>query len=153
VSAVGSPAPEFVLPGVDDPAATEIGVILLGLDPGRLLAGLGLTLLTRDPGLAATTDPGLAGGDDAGLVALAVDRARHGAGPVEYAVLLAAGARRWRSVRDTLPADPVADASPRAGWDRTLRELAPYGSSPAELAFLAACRMRRRAVDNHLAAS
>lgn len=138
---MASPAPEFVLPGVDDPAATEIGVILLGLDPGRLLAGLGLTVL------------GQAGGDDAGLVALAVDRARHGAGPVGYAVLLVAGAQRWRSVRDTLPADPVADASPRAGWDRTLRELAPYGTSPAELAFLAACRMRRRAVDNHLAAS
>ncbi|HEV7657262.1 MAG TPA: DUF6187 family protein [Mycobacteriales bacterium] len=131
------PAPEFLLPGVDDPAATETGVILLGLDPGRLLAGLGLTVLT--------------GGDDPALVALAVDRARHGAGPVEFAVLLAAGARRWQAVRDTLPRDPVADASPRAGWDRTLRSLAacgPADAGPAELAFLAACRMRRRAVDD-----
>ena len=132
-------SPEFLLPGVDDPAGTEIGVILLGLDPGRLLAGLGLTVRT--------------GEEDPGLVALAVDRARHGAGPVPYEVLLEAGARRWRAVRDAVPADPVPDASPRAGWDRTLRELAPYGGGPAGLAFLAACRMRRRAVDEHLSAT
>jgi hypothetical protein len=127
------------LPGVDDPASTEVGVILLGLDPGRLLAGLGLTVLTGD--------------DDPGLVALAVDRARHGTGPVSYGVLLNAGAERWRALRDALPSDPVQDASPRVGWDRTLRELAPYGTGPGELAFLAACRMRRRAVDEHLSAT
>jgi hypothetical protein len=138
----GSPAPEFLLLGVDDPASTETGVVLLGLDPGRLLAGLGLTVLSGD--------------DDPGLVALAVDRARHGAGPLEFDVLIEAGARRWRAVRDTLPGDPVEDASPRAGWDHTMRALAacgPAGAGPTQLAFLAACLMRRRAVDNHLPAS
>ena len=136
---MSDPDPEFLLPGVDDSASTEVGVILLGLDPGRLLAGLGLTVLD--------------GGDDPGLVALAVDRARHGAGPVSYGTLLAAGAQRWRSIRDVMPTDPVQDASPRVGWDRTLRELAPHGDGPAERAFLAACRMRRRAVDEHLSAT
>ncbi|HST64624.1 MAG TPA: DUF6187 family protein [Mycobacteriales bacterium] len=132
------PSPEFLLPGVDDPPLTEVGVILLGFDPGRLLAGLGLSTLD--------------GAGDPGLVALAVDRARHGAGPVDHETLLAAGGRRWRAVRDALPDDPVADASPRAGWERTLRALEPFAAGPTELAFLAACRMRRRAVDDHLAA-
>ncbi|MER6800196.1 DUF6187 family protein, partial [Amycolatopsis mediterranei] len=50
----------FVLPDVEAPAAVEAGVILLGLDADRLLAGLGLARLA----------------DDAALVTQVVDQAR-----------------------------------------------------------------------------
>ncbi|GAA4294285.1 hypothetical protein GCM10023148_56530 [Actinokineospora soli] len=49
------PDTRFDMPGVDDPVDTEVGVILLGLDADRLLAGLGLASLAEDPGRVAVT--------------------------------------------------------------------------------------------------
>jgi hypothetical protein len=42
---------EFLMPGVDDDPSTEAGVILLGLDAERLLAGLAAAARADDPGL------------------------------------------------------------------------------------------------------
>jgi hypothetical protein len=125
-----------VLPGVDDDPLTETGVILLGLDTGRLLAGLGLA----------------APGDDPAQVALAVDRSRHEVpGTPPFDDLVAAGRRRWRAARPLL-ADrpPPAAAALRGGWlaaVRTVRALGADGGDEAAGAYLAACWLRRDAVD------
>jgi hypothetical protein len=132
----------FSLPAVDDPPLTEAGIILMGLDPDRLLAGLGL----------ATAD------DDPGQVALAVDRCRHGVGahpPMD--ALVAAGGRRWRQATAALDAAgllPSRSASLRQAWEHTLRLLAAVdlgGAGPATYAYLAACWLRRDAVDSLVA--
>ena len=137
MSAVPDPGrAAFALPGVDDDPLTETGVILLGLDTGRLLAGLGLA----------------APGDDPAQVALAVDRSRHevpGAPP--FVELVAAGLRRWRTARPLL-ADrpPPAAAALRGGWLaalRTVRGLGADDAGEAAGAYLAACWLRRDAVD------
>ena len=39
----------FDMPDVDDPASTEAGVIMLGQNADRLLAGLGFASLAEDP--------------------------------------------------------------------------------------------------------
>src|SRR5262249_11046326 len=41
----------FSFPAVDDAPTTEVGVILMGLDAERLLAGLGTAALGDDPAL------------------------------------------------------------------------------------------------------
>ena len=46
----------FALPAVDDPAETEVGVIILGLSAERLLAGLGVAGIAREPTGATLTD-------------------------------------------------------------------------------------------------
>ncbi len=77
----------FSLPSVDDDPETEIGVLLMGLGPERLLAGLGVASL--DP----TTDPATA--------TLLVDQLRHEARPDRtFEDAVAAGARRWRVACD-----------------------------------------------------
>ncbi|WP_020670859.1 DUF6187 family protein [Amycolatopsis nigrescens] len=126
----------FSLPAVDAPASTEVGVILLGLDAERLLAGLGLATLADDPG----------------LVALAVDQVRHGAlTQFTQEGLVEAGATRWRCLRSTLGA-PDAAGSLRQTWERAIRSLthsdgpAP-GPGPASAAYLAACWLRREDID------
>lgn len=126
----------FALPSVDDPASTEVGIILLGLDADRLLAGVGLAQL----------------GDDPALVTLAVDQLRHGAmlglGPES---LVASGVRRWHQVRAVLAAvPPVAETgSLRVMWARTsaLVTSAVADLGPASLAYLTACWLRRDDVD------
>jgi hypothetical protein len=140
----------FTLPAVDDSAATETGIILLGLDADRLLAGLGLAAL----------------GDDPAQVALVVDYARHGAAVrIPYDDLIAAGARRWHTARPALAAAGTglpASGSLRRVWTRTLDVLtglaaADLGAAgPATRAYLTACWLRRedidrRAADPHLA--
>jgi hypothetical protein len=132
--------PRFSLPAIDDPPLTEVGVVLLGLDAQRLLAGLGLATPTDDPA----------------QVALAVDRVRHGAAPPPVSVdsLVAAGAARWREVCRLLDAAgwrPASSGSLRQAWTRTLELLAGVDlgpSGPAQLAYLTACWLRRAAVDS-----
>jgi Family of unknown function (DUF6187) len=128
----------FSLPAVDDPPLTEIGVMLLGLDAERLLAGLGLATPTDDPA----------------QVALAVDRVRHDAEPgVWLDDLVAAGSERWRAARRQLDATgwrPSTSGSLRQAWAHTLQLLGGVElgvTGPAILAYLAACWLRRAAVD------
>lgn len=129
----------FNLPAVDDEPSTETGVILMGLDAERLIAGLGLATLT----------------DDAALVALTVDHLRHAAPhPFSLDSVLAAGTRRWLSSRPALTAaDPgpvPITASPRQAWSQTQRLLstADIGDAgPATRAYLTACWIRRHDVD------
>lgn len=128
----------FSLPAVDDPPSTEVGVILLGLDAERLLAGLGLATLADDPA----------------LVTLVVDQVRHDTfEPVALDTVLAAGARRWRSARAALAAtdrDAATSAALRRRWTRVLGVVtaADIGETgPACRAYLAACWLRRTEVD------
>ncbi|TDV41082.1 DUF6187 family protein [Actinophytocola oryzae] len=74
----------FGLPSVDDEPDTEVGVLLMGLGPERLLAGLGVAC--RDP----VADPA--------AVTLVVDQLRHGARQAgEYERVIADGVTRWRA--------------------------------------------------------
>lgn len=128
---------QFTLPGVDDPASTEAGVILLGLDAERLLAGLALA----------------DGADDPGLVALGVDQARHGTRPgVAFDDLVVAGLHRWRGF---LAGGPVAaltvtSGSVREAWRHALTAVTAMSTDdagPATRAYRAACWLRRDDVD------
>ncbi|MFI8434713.1 DUF6187 family protein [Streptomyces sp. NPDC079020] len=130
--------PRFSLSSVDDPALTETGVMLMGLDAERLLAGLGMAALTDDPA----------------QVALAVDRVRHGAAAFPgFDGLLETGVRRWRSARVALAAagsGPPAPASLRRAWDEALRILAYCDlgdAGSATTAHLAACWLRQEEID------
>lgn len=139
---MSSPARDtrFSLPSVDGSASAEVGVILMGLDARRLLAGLGLASLFDDPG----------------QVTLAVDHARHDA-PLQLSLdaLVAAGTTRWLAARDALAAagGPAPDAaSLRLAWEQTLRllgncDLDPAG--PSTVAYLAACWLRRQEIDRY----
>jgi len=132
----------FSLPAVDDPPATEVGVILMGLDAERLLAGLGLATLADDPA----------------VVTLVIDRVRHdGVARMPLDALVEAGARRWRSVRAALAAAsqgiPVS-GSLRQVWTQTLRALSvcEVGElGPATASYLAACWLRREDIDKRAA--
>jgi hypothetical protein len=135
----------FSLPAVDDPPLTEIGVILMGLDPERLLAGLGLATLADAPA----------------QVALAVDQARHDALHLTMDALVDAGIRVWRSARTALAEagqDVSVSASLRQDWARTLRTVAgvELGTAagqfgPAGRAYLTACWLRRAEIDRRSA--
>jgi hypothetical protein len=140
----------FSLPAVDASPTTETGVILMGLDAERLLAGLGLADEVYDSG------PG--GGDhlgDPALVALTVDHLRHGGGhPMTFDAAIAAGALRWVAARPALAAtDPGPApnaASPRQAWEHTLDTVsggAAREAGPATRAYLAACWLRRDGID------
>lgn len=130
--------PRFSLPGVDDPPLTEVGVVLIGLDAARLLAGLAAA----------------GSGDDPALVTLAVDEARHGvAGRPAFDELIGAGVALWseaatRLARASAPATP--SASPRRQWASAMDALVGvgmFGLGPAVRAYLAACWLRRDDVD------
>jgi len=132
----------FSFPAVDDPPATEVGVILMGLDAERLLAGLGLATLADDPA----------------VVTLVVDRARHGTtGPLSFDDLVEAGLRRWVRARTGLAAaspGPAAPVSLREGWEQALAAVsASEGGDlgPATASYLAACWLRRMDVDRRAA--
>lgn len=133
----------FGMPAVDQPALTEVGVILGGLDTDRLLAGLGVTD---------------AAGHDPTVAVLQVDQLRHG-DEQDMADAVAAGAQRWLAVRDVLAAKdrgPSVSASIRQAWDRALRTVRAAEQDIAEpvglagRAYLAACWLRCTEVD-HLA--
>lgn len=125
----------FALPAVDDPASTEAGVILLGLEADRLLAGLGLARLADDPA----------------LVTQVVDQVRHGVAGFSVAGLVAAGAEHWRSVRGGLGEAPSTSSpgSLRREWAARLDRVgeAVPGAGTATLAYLTACALRRAEVD------
>jgi hypothetical protein len=125
---------------VDDPASTEVGVILLGLDTEHLLAGLAVASLADDP--AAVT--------------LLVDQARHdGAANLPVGILVAAGIRRWLAVRVPLIAAASGydqAASLRRAWTRAHRVLArgDIGEiGPATAVYLTACLLRRAEMDRY----
>jgi hypothetical protein len=129
----------FAMPAVDQPAQTEVGVILAGLDAPRLLAGLGVASLA----------------DDATLVTLLVDQVRHsgGGGELTMQELHELGARQWR---ETGPVLMVAGASAplsgsvRQSWERAMRVVssAEIGAiGPSSQAYLAACWLRHEAID------
>jgi hypothetical protein len=133
---MSSPDTRFSLPSIDDDPNTELGVILLGLDADRLLAGLGLASLADDPG----------------LVTLAVDRIRHDSlDHVRTDGLLELGATRWLTVRPTLAAAGLVAGEGgmlRQNWERTGRILAnAVEAAPAVLTYLTACWLRRDDVD------
>ncbi|MEE1796406.1 DUF6187 family protein [Streptomyces sp. BE308] len=128
----------FSLTAVDEPALTETGVMLMGLDAERLLAGLGLATLADDPA----------------QVALAVDRVRHDVPAFPgFDALVDAGARHWRSIRTviaTADSRPPAPASLRRAWDEALRMLTYCDlgeSGSATVAHLAACWLRQDEID------
>jgi hypothetical protein len=131
----------FALPGLDDPASTETGIILMGLDVGHLLAGLGLASLAGD----------------AAAVALFVERIRH-SGAVELTPdgLAAAGASHWEAVRSRLAeagyAAP-AGAWPRHDWERAFRIIGGDGlgvTGPAVAVYLTACWLRSEEIHQYL---
>jgi hypothetical protein len=130
----------FSLPAVDDSPMSETGVILMGLDADRLLAGLGLATLADDPG----------------QVALAVDQARHDALHMTMDALIDTGAGVWSSARPALAAanrGVTVSASLRQAWAQTLRTVAATqpGRGPAGRAYLTACWLRRAEVDERSA--
>jgi len=94
----------FALPDLDASGSAEAGVILLGLDADRLLAGLGLARLADDPA----------------LVTQVVDQARHGGAGFDLAGLVTAGLRAWDALRPRLAAPPGATTpgSLRTEWAR-----------------------------------
>jgi Family of unknown function (DUF6187) len=131
----------FTLPAVDDPASVEVGVILMGLDVERLLAGLGVAAL----------------GDDATLAMLVVDQARHGIPPdLTMSALVSGGARRWRAARSGLAAaDPGGppSAAVRRAWARAVETVATADLpdwGPASRAYLTACWLHRVEVDAYV---
>ncbi|HEY3749612.1 MAG TPA: DUF6187 family protein [Pseudonocardiaceae bacterium] len=136
----------FAMPAVDDPALTEVGVILSGLDIDRLLAGLGIACAEKAD-------------DDPTMVALVIDRLRHD-DSAAMGEAVAAGACGWQSARPALAAvdpGPSVSASIRQAWQRALRTvLAAHDDdtpeiSPAVQAYLAACWLRHAEVDRVVA--
>lgn len=131
----------FTFPGVDDPASTETGVILMGLDADRLLAGLGLATLADDPT----------------RVTMVVDQARHAAAPgLTMDALVSLGTARWRLARpavDEVAGAIKASAALRQLWAVALQAVGTAGVGevgPASRAYLAACWLRRIEVDRLL---
>lgn len=148
----------FALPAADDPASTEVGVMLLGLSADRLLAGLGLAGLGLvGPEFVDQDSSGDTGDtdEDPGMVALLVDHVLHGSGPVPMRDAVLAGARRWRAARNTMLIDErmTVSGAPRQAWEQTSRAMASdVRTDPATHAYLTACWLRRDEVDRRSAA-
>jgi len=128
----------FSLPSVDEDPDTELGVLLMGLGPERLLAGLGVAGPDSDP--AATM--------------LVVDQLRHGVRQdITLDAALSAGGERWRSARPRLtaaaPANGFRSAALRRLWTDSVDTVTAAGvaADRAELVFLAACWLRRDEID------
>jgi len=135
----------FALPAIDDDPETEIGVLLMGFEPERLLAGLGVA------------SGNLAG--EPATVTMYVDQLRHGARDDRtLADALAAGAARWRAARAGLTAVQVRPGTQSAAlrqlWVAAAAGLAAVGdtapglrtSSDAERVYLVACWLRRQEI-------
>ncbi|MER6260728.1 DUF6187 family protein [Streptomyces sp900105245] len=128
----------FSLTPVDESGTTETGVLLMGLEAERLLAGLGLAALADDPA----------------QVLIAVDRIRHGVrATMTFEALVEAGAQRWRETRPALAA-AVGPASPPAALRKALKDTLRMFAhcdlgdpGPATSAHLAACWLRRNEID------
>jgi hypothetical protein len=137
------PDTQFSLPAIDDPASTEAGVFLMGLDAELLLAGLGVAAIA----------------DDYSAIALLADQARHG-GAVNVGIdqLVSAGVHRWRAVRAALVAAGPrrsGSASLRHEWAQAYRALAHSeiaAGGPASVVYLTACWLRSAEIDSHAAA-
>jgi hypothetical protein len=149
----------FALPAADDPASTEVGVMLLGLSAERLLAGLGLAGLglvgPEFVGLDGPPDEDGDADEDPAMIALLVDHVQHGSGPVPMSDAVLAGARRWRAARNSMLIDErmTVSAAPRQAWEQASRAVASdVGSDPATHAYLTACWLRRDEVDRRSAA-
>lgn len=129
-------ADQFQLPALDQPALTEIGVVLSGLAVDRLLAALGL----------------VEDGESPTAVVLRMDLLRH-AGGAAWTDAVTEGTRRWRAIRSSLDeADPApsASASIRQAWQRawhTVLRAEPAPDRDARRVVLAACRLRHAEVD------
>ena len=117
----------FSLPSVDDDPDTEIGVLLMGFGPERLLAGLGVAC--REP----DADPA--------TVTMVVDQLRHGVRTdLTFEDAVAAGVARWRTVR-VEPVPGTRTAALRRLWESAASAVAaPVGS--AERVYLTACSLR-----------
>jgi hypothetical protein len=125
----------FALPDVDASGATEAGIILLGLDADRLLAGLAVARFADDPA----------------LVTQVVDQARHGSAEFGLGGLLESGRQHWLSLRDRV-GDPPSTSSPgslRREWERRLDFVAAAvpGAGAGTIAYLTACALRGTEVD------
>ena len=131
---------EFLLPDVDAPASVETGVILLGLEADRLLAGLGFATLADDPT----------------LVTMVVDQARHSAiGGLTMPALVDLGADRWRRTRPAFDGFTPPSVALRQLWAHAEQAVDKAGIGrlgPASRAYLAACWLRRIEVDRYLEA-
>jgi hypothetical protein len=129
------PDSRFDLPDLDSSAGEEAGVILLGLDPDRLLAGLGFAGLADDPA----------------LVTQVVDRARHGVFSTGHAELVTSGALHWRRLKAAVEAVP--GKTPSGGMRREWRDTADRvgaavpGAGPAVRSYLTACWIRRDEIE------
>jgi hypothetical protein len=131
----------FSLPSVDDDPDTEVGVLLMGLAPDRLLAGLGVACRDSSAGVAEVT--------------MVVDQLRHGVAPdLTLEAAVAAGVERWRVAREGSFAADIGpewrSAALRQLWDATVRALAAGAlavpqlrtSGGAERVYLTACWLR-----------
>jgi hypothetical protein len=131
----------FSLPSVDDDPDTELGVLLMGLNPDRLLAGLGVA--GQDPTATPAT------------VTLVVDQLRHGARRDHtFDDAVAAGARRWQLAREGLAEANVSlgvrSAALRRLWESAAGTMAAYSdevpqlrtTGAAERVYLTACWLR-----------
>jgi hypothetical protein len=122
---------------VDDPASTEVGVILMGLDAAALLAGLGLAALA----------------EDVTAVTLLIDQIRHeGEVRLTREHLIAAGAHHWRAERDALKDGVGTGPEPltplRQAWARAYQSvLDRHPGAPATAAYLTACLLRSAGID------
>lgn len=128
----------FSLPAVDEDAETELGVLLMGMTPERLLAGLGVAGDTVDP--AAVT--------------IVVDQLRHDARPEwTFAAALAEGAARWRAARQRLvaaaPTAAFQSAALRRQWSSAVAVVATadVADCAAQRVYFAACWLRRDHID------
>jgi len=122
------------LPAIDDPASTEVGVILLGLAADQLLAGLGLVALA----------------EDATAVSLLVDQIRHGgAATLTLDRLVGLGLHRWQQERDAPWTGP--EATLRRAWAQAYQAvLDRQPATPAVAAYLTACLLRHAELDGYL---
>jgi hypothetical protein len=131
----------FSLPAVDDDPDVEIGVLLMGLGPERLLAGLGVAC--RDPAL------------DPATVVLVVDQLRHEVRTdLTFAAAVAEGTRRWRLALEGL-ARANLEPGPRSAdlrrmWERAVGTIASsadddprlHTAGGAERVYLVSCWLR-----------
>ena len=132
---VDRPDTRFSLPAIDDPASTEVGVILLGLAADQLLAGLGLAALAEDPT----------------AITLLVDQIRHGgAATLTLERLVSLGLHRWQQERDA-PALAAGRGAPlRQAWAQVYQAVLDRQlTAPASTAYLTACLLRSAEIDGY----